>query len=153
MPTEISSSIQNPACSWRERTNNESRTRTGSPIGTSQREPTIASKRSLARRAIATTEELRSAFRPGVRLERDDPAAAAVGVDDVDLVVAPVGARDTQEERQPAPESELPLRGELAVENQRRPDLVEVGSAVLLDAVHEYVKRTGDAFRQLHLTR
>src|SRR6476646_6138410 len=153
MPTEIPSSIQNPACSWRERTNSERRTSSGSPIGTNQREPTIASKRARASSTIATTEELRASRGPGrARLERQHAPAPAVRVDDVDRVVLAVGARDAEEERQPPPEPEPAFGGELAPEDESRPDLVEVAARVLLDAVHEHVEGRGDAFGQIHLT-
>src|SRR3954471_10018575 len=127
MPTEMPSSIQNPACSWRDRTNSERRTSSGSPIGTSHREPTIASKRARASSTIATTEELRAL--PGARrarLERQHAPAPAVRIDDVDRVVLAVGAGDAEEEREPPPEPEPSFRCELAPEDEGRPDLVEV---------------------------
>src|SRR6476646_4690234 len=123
MPTEIPSSIQNPACNWRERTNSEMRTSTGSPIGTSHREPTIASKRARASSTIATTEELRGSRIAGrVRLEAQHAPAPAVRVHDVDRVVSAVGARDAEEQGQPAPEAEPAFGRELAAEDEDGPD-------------------------------
>ena len=63
-----------------------------------------------------------------------------------------VGPGDTEEHREPAPESEATLLDELLPEDEHTPDHVEVDAAVLRDAVHEDVERAPDVVRQLDLT-
>ena len=58
-------------------------------------------------------------------------------MDDVDAVVLPVGAGDAQEEREPAPEAELPLTGQAAVEDELAAYTVVVLPGLLDDAVDE----------------
>ena len=113
------------------------------------------SRRGRASSTIATTAELkgsRLAVARRVRLERQHAAAPAVVVDDVDRVVSAIRAGDAEEERQPAPEAEPALGRELAAEDERRPDLVEIGAACCSTPFTKTSNGSRDAFWQLDLT-
>lgn len=56
-------------------------------------------------------------------------------VDHVDAVVLAVGACDAEEERQPAPEAEPPLAGELSLEDELVALAPKVTSRLLANAV------------------
>lgn len=61
-------------------------------------------------------------------------------VDDVDAVVLAVGPRDTEEEREPAPEAEPALAGEAPFEDELVALAAKVLSGVLPDTVQEYLE-------------
>src|SRR3954466_4330514 len=85
----------------------------------------------------------------GLQREALGDHGAPVGrlVADVDGVVGPVGA-DADRAQRPAPEAQLALQDELAIEAQRAaPDLV-VGSLRLPDAVDVDLERRVDPGRQ-----
>lgn len=68
------------------------------------------------------------------------PLPAAL-VDHVDAVVLPVGARDAEEDREPADRPEPPLLGERLVEAKLAPAHLVVAPGRLEDAVHEHLER------------
>src|SRR5438105_15047037 len=71
-------------------------------------------------------------------------------VDHVHAVVLAVGARDAQEEREPAPEAEAPLVGEPAAEDELVALAPEVLAGLLRDAVDEDLELLADSRRELH---
>ena len=77
-----------------------------------------------------------------------DHRLAVHGVLDVHGLVLAVRAGDPEEHRQPAPEPELALLGERAVEDERVAPHRVVGALVLLDAVDEHPERAAHAARQ-----
>src|SRR5262249_14126894 len=84
------------------------------------------------------------------RQARGDRPAAAVVVDDVYAVMRPIRARDAQEERQPAPEAELPLLGERALEDELPSHHPVVLAPPLENTVHVDLDPPADGRRQLH---
>src|SRR5205085_5023332 len=68
-------------------------------------------------------------------------ALAGALVDDVDRVVLPVRAGDAEEEREPAPEAELALASQLALEDERVPLPPEVLAGLLEHAVDVDLER------------
>jgi cytochrome c oxidase subunit II len=66
--------------------------------------------------------------------------------------VPPIGPGDTEEHREPAPESETTLLDELLPEDEHAPDDVEVDAALPRYTVHEDVERRTDVVRQVNLT-
>src|SRR3954469_11624417 len=134
------SSIQNPPSSARVRSHSDTRTRSGSATGTAHDAASASSKRVLSDGAgracsiVATNAQLRATAWASVGLRRLDADHAPTG-DDVDRLVLAIGAGDPEEEREPAPEPELPFAGELTAEHERPADLVEVHAGVLRHAV------------------
>src|SRR5204863_2514901 len=90
--------------------------------------------RRVVRAALGSLERLER------QAGRDDALAGAL-VDDVDRVVLPVGAGDAEEEREPAPEAELPLARQLALEDERVPLPPEVLAGLLEHAVDVDLER------------
>jgi hypothetical protein len=74
------------------------------------------------------------------RLERRDDPLPAGRIDDVDGVVTAIGARHPEEEGEPPPEAEPAFMPELAFEDERPSDLLEIDARLLLDSVHEDVE-------------
>jgi len=66
--------------------------------------------------------------------------------------VTAVRAGDAEEQREPPPEPETTLLGELLPEDERPPDDVEVDALALPHPVHVDVERGSDVARQLNLT-
>src|SRR5581483_1313513 len=90
------------------------RRRSPNPRGTYQRYRARTARRAACRGGL---DLRRAALARRVSGEGDDGPAPLARVDDVDRVVLPVGAGDTEEERQPAPEAESSLAGERAAEH------------------------------------
>src|SRR5215213_750707 len=76
-----------------------------------------------------------------------DPRAAVGLPGDVDLVVAPVSA-DSERAPEPAPEAELALLHQLALEHERPPLDAVVAPLLLAHAVDEHRERPGDGAGQ-----
>src|SRR6266852_1947311 len=132
------SSIQNPAFSCRVRTNSESAVSATRMTGVAQRHSSASSQRLTATIGVRTASPLAKAggtyqrCRParsralfgvwvgpvhGRRLEALDCPLAVPGEDDVHGVVLAVGAGDSEEQRDPPPESQLALWCALALED------------------------------------
>jgi hypothetical protein len=74
------------------------------------------------------------------------PAAVHL-VDDVHAVVLPVRACDAEEEREPAPETEPALPGELPLEEELVPLTPEIVTLLLAHAVEKDLDRFAGARR------
>src|SRR5437868_2074218 len=75
-----------------------------------------------------------------------DPPPACKRVGHVDRVVLPVGARDRERHREPAPEAELALLLEIALEDEQVAAQLVVLALGLRDAVEiDLVRRLGPA--------
>src|SRR4029077_10612233 len=84
------------------------------------------------------------------RQARGHEPPAARFVDDIDTIVLPVGACDPEKEGCPAPEAELSLPREAAVEDDLTAFADEVRAFLLAHAVYVDLERGTDASRQGH---
>ena len=73
-------------------------------------------------------------------------------VDDVDRLVLAVRAGDAEEDREPAPEAELPLAGELPPEDERPADLVDSRPRAAAATPFTNTSKGTHLGRQLHVT-
>src|SRR4051812_9883966 len=151
MPTESPSSIQKPPVSRRDRTNADTSTSATRSAGTGIRCDSTA-RHGRASWTLVTAAKLpgRSGRKRRPEARHDSPPILLVH--DVDGVVATVGPGDTEEEARPPPEAESALARELAPEDQRPPELLEVDAALLRDAVDEHLELVPHCRGQLHLT-
>src|SRR6266851_3323585 len=151
MPTDRPSSIQKPPFSWRVRSTADSAVSAMRNAGTAIRcDSTTRHGRASWTLATAAKLAARSGRQRWPQAEHGAPPI--VGVDHVDRVVSAVGAGDPEEEARPAPEPEATLGRQLPAEDERPPDLVEVDTAPLRNAIHEHVEDVSDLRGQLHVT-
>ena len=94
-------------------------------------------------RSTLPTARRRSAERLEGEARRDDGLPAAL-VRDVDRVVLAVRPGDTDPQREPAPEAELALGLQLAIEDERAARRCGSRRPPLRDAVHEHLERPHD---------